>query len=309
MGEVTLRQTLLMFLLSLIGAGAVQAQNLTSLSAPDAEVRRWAARSLSSGDRTEQLPVAWTRLETGSLDAFMADAEDYTRVFPSPRGRTAAVVTWSRPPDRVRGPEVTARLSLLDAAGREFGAFVVEPLIAFDVSDDGRFVVAHGERMSGVMQCGALNTHLVFYSGQGNELGRVERGDFSPGYSTALLTDAERFVLGVTGRVIGYDLTTADEAWTLTLPNGDDRPRLVVTPDASGVAVLVTSPSTVARILSVDAAGVLQASVRMDGRVNPGSGLGFEQDLLVVQEIQDDVATYHLLEPRTLRTLRRVRSN
>lgn len=306
MREFTLRHILVLLVLALFASAlAVHAQSFAPLGAPDADARRWAARSLSNLNPAEQWPAAWVQLETGSLDEFMSRAADYTRVFPSPALRLAAVVTWTR---LEQDTEVTARLSLRDASGTELTSFAVEPLMAFDVSDDGR-VVAHGELMSRLIQCGALKTNLIFYSMEGRELARVEREDFSPGYSTAVLSGLQRFVLGVTGRVVCYDLVTGSEVWTRTLAGPDDRPQLSPSPDAAGLAILVTSHSGPTRILVVDAAGAERATVSLEGRVNPGSGLGFEQDLLVVQEIQNDVATYHLFDPRTLRNLRSIRSN
>ena len=293
----------------LANAGAVQAQRSDPLNAPEREVRSWAAGSLNRSDRSNSLPDGWRRLEVGDLDAFMARAAEYTRVFPSPGGQLAAVVTWSRPTDLEHALEVSARLSVRDLAGRELTSFAVEPLQAFDLADDGSAVVAHGEEMARILQCGALNTHLVFYSGGGKELARVERGDFAPGISTTILTGSHRFVVGTTGRVVGYDLANGREAWNLPLTDKGDRPSVTITPEGDGLAILSNALSGPARVLLVDSTGATLANKSFDGRINPGSGFAFADDLVLVQQIEDDGATFHLLDPRTLRSLRSVRAN
>ncbi|MFN8549605.1 MAG: hypothetical protein U0527_16945 [Candidatus Eisenbacteria bacterium] len=300
---------LLLCLALLAGAGAARAQQFEPLIAPAREARRWATESLSEQGTSFAPRSAWAALSSGSLDDLTALGADYTQIFPSTNGRIAAVVTWSRAVTSSNGADLSARLSVRDADGRELRSFAVEPLQAFDISDDGRSVVAHGETMARVMECGAWNTHLVFYDGEGRELARVERGDFSPGISTTMLASAGLLVIGTTGRVVAYDLATGREAWVLPLDSTGDRPTVFATPDGRGVAVLAAAPPGPTRILRLDESGVARANLRLDGRVNAGSGVAFAQDLLVVEQIEKNEVTYHLLDPRTLRTLRSVRAN
>jgi len=178
----------------------------------------------------------------------MAKARDYTRVFPSPERQVAAVVTWSRPADPERGLEVTARVSVRMVDGAELRSFPIEPLSAVDITDDGAFVVAHGEQMSRLIQCGVQQTRLAFYDGVGRELARFEPLDLSPSYSTAILTDARRFVITATGRVIAYDLSGTGVIWTLPLERRSDRPFLSLDARAERLAVVVHQPSGGAQI-------------------------------------------------------------
>ncbi|MCC7143103.1 MAG: hypothetical protein IT349_13455 [Candidatus Eisenbacteria bacterium] len=294
-------------LLEVAGSAAAQTGAPWTAAAPD--VRRWAANSLSTPASSGRWPAAWSALESGDLDQFMAKARDYTRVFPSPERQVAAVVTWSRPADPERGLEVTARVSVRMVDGAELRSFPIEPLSAVDITDDGAFVVAHGEQMSRLIQCGVQQTRLAFYDGVGRELARFEPLDLSPSYSTAILTDARRFVITATGRVIAYDLSGTGVIWTLPLERRSDRPFLSLDARAERLAVVVHQPSGGAQIRTLDRDGVELGNRTLRGRVNPGSGITCRDDLWVVQEIQDDLATYHLLESATLRTLRSVASN
>lgn len=293
--------------------GAARAQSIDPLRATEAEAGRWAARALNDADPAAPgaLPPAWSKLGAGSLDALMARGEAFTRVFPSAGRRMAAVVTWSRSMTAGAGATpsvITARLAVVDAAGAVRGEFAVEPLMAFDVTDAGDAVVGHGEEMNRLIECGALNTTLAFYSGEGLLVGLVRRNDFSPGYATALLPGARRFVIGVTGQVLAYDLADARQAWRHALRPGD-RPWLVPAPGVDEVVMAVSARSGPTRLLRLDASGVERASGSLAGRVNPGSGLAFDDDLLVVHESTAAGSTFHLLEPRTLRTLRSVERN
>lgn len=294
-------------LLGVSGSAAAQAGPPWAAAAP--EVRRWAAGSLSAPESSERWPAAWSALESGTLDLFMSEARDYTRVFPAPNRRVAAVVTWSRPADAKHGLEVTARVSLRDERGAELRAFPIAPLSAVDLTDDGAFVVAHGEQMSRLIQCGVQQTRLAFYDGVGRELAHFEPLDLSPSYSTAILTDARRFVITATGRVIAYDLAGSGVIWTLPLERRSDRPFLSLDARTERLAVVVHQPSGAATIRSLDRDGVELGNRTLRGRINPGSGIACRDDLWVVQEIQEDLATYHLLESATLRTLRSVASN
>lgn len=295
---------------ALLLAASARAQTIDPLRAPELETGRWAARALDAAGQPKgsTWPEAWRRQEAGSLDDFMARGGDYTRLFPSPGWRMAALVTWSRPASAAHGLEVTARVRLIDAAGDTRSAFDVEPLAGFDVADDGGYLVGHGEQMARLIQCGALNTELAFYAGDGRAIARVRRADFSPAYATALQTTGRRVVIGVTGQLLAYDLATGRQLWRHELAAGD-RPQLLGTPDGESLIVNVTPTDGDTRLLRLDGAGVEQAAATFHGHINPGTGLAFAADLLVVHEASALGSTFRLLEPRTLRALRSVTRN
>lgn len=300
------RRLILLCALALIGLpGAPRAQAPDPLTLDDPALDRWAGLTLAGGDvrDPDEWPAPWRSFEVGSLDDFMAGAGDFSRVFPSPGRRMAAVVTWSRPKDPGRRGEVTARASLRDAAGTERAAFAVEALTGFDVTDDGSALVAHGATMSRVIACGALQTSLAFYAADGRLVARVERNDFSPAYATALLASPPRLVLGVTGRVEAYDLETGRRAWQHALGVGD-RPRLMG--GEEDLYLSVTPPAGPTRLLRLDAAGSEQAASTFSGRITPGSGMARTGDRLVIHESSPSGSTLHVVDARTLRSLRRM---
>lgn len=300
------RSILLCALVLIVLPGTPRAQAPDPLTLDDAGLDRWAGLTLAAGDVRDPdgWPAAWRSFEAGSLDEFMAGAGDFSRVFPSPGRRMAAVVTWSRPKGGGRRGEVTARASLRDAAGIERSAFPVEALTGFDLTDDGSALVAHGAAMSRVITCGALQTSLAFYAADGRLLERVERNDFSPAYATALLASPARFVLGVTGRVEAYDLATGRRAWQRALGAGD-RPRLMAG-GGEDLYLTVTPPAGPTRLLRLDAAGNEQAASSYSGRITPGSAMARAGDRLVIHESSPSGSTLHVVDASTLRSLRRM---
>ncbi|MBK8233173.1 MAG: hypothetical protein IPK72_21970 [Candidatus Eisenbacteria bacterium] len=290
-------------------AGDAAGQVAAPLNAAAPEVRRWAAASLNALGSSSRWPAAWRSLESGDLDQFMSEARDYTRVFPSPGGQVAAVVTWSRPADAKRGLEVTARVSVRDVRGVELRSFPIEPLSAVDIADDGAFLVAYGERMDRLIRCGVQQTRLAFYDLAGRELAHFEPLDLAPSYTTAILTSARRFVITATGRVIAHDLAGTGVAWTLPLEERSARPYLSLDPRSEQLAVVVNRKAGDTQIRTLDSNGKQLAIETLRGRINPGSGVASHDGLWVVQQIEDDLATFHLLDPTTLRSLRSVAAN